>query len=154
MNWLNQLATRLGVMRIEVLLVTGLLGFLLAGVGLNLAGEAVAKKELFERAEAEMFMGEESDSALTAEQRLYDESLKESGSDVRRTDLPRKKLNFNTATEADLEALPDIGDLLANRLIRFRAFKGGKIRALEELLEVKGITQERFERLKLYLTVE
>ncbi len=154
MNWLNQLATRLGLMRIEVLLVTGLLGFLLVGVGLNLAGDVVARKELLERAEAEMFTGEESDSVLTAEQRLYDESLKESGNDMRRTDLLRKKLNFNTATEADLEALPDIGDLLANRLIRFRTFKGGKIRTLEELLEVKGITQERFERLKLYLTVE
>ncbi|MCX7750709.1 MAG: 5'-nucleotidase C-terminal domain-containing protein [Candidatus Bipolaricaulota bacterium] len=52
--------------------------------------------------------------------------------------VERKLLNINTASQKELETLPRIGPTLAQRIIEYREAKGG-FKALEELLEVKGI---------------
>jgi competence protein ComEA len=149
MKWLNQLSTRLGLLRAEVLVLSALMLFFLTGVALKLTSGYRERRELIEKAQAEFFVGTESDSLLAAEEQYYEKSL---------TDSPvakqAQKLNFNVATADELEALPEIGAVLADRLVRFRHYKGGKLRSLDELLEVKGITPERLSVLKAYLTVE
>jgi competence protein ComEA len=47
-------------------------------------------------------------------------------------------VNINTATQAELEALPDVGPVTAQAIIDFRA-ENGTFTAVEELLEVSGI---------------
>lgn len=150
MNWLNQLSTRLGLLRAEVLALCAATLFLLAGVAFKFFAGYSERSELIDKAQAELFVGAESDSALAAEERLYEQSLAGEEKALR----SGAKLNFNVATAEELEALPEIGALLADRLIRFRAYKGGKLRSLDELLEVKGITPERLSILKTYLTAE
>jgi competence protein ComEA len=149
MNWLNQLSTRLGLLRAEVAVLCCLLLFFLAGVALKLIAGYRERSELIEKAQAELFIGAESDSLLAAEEQRYEQSLAEF-----QKPEPTRKLNFNIATVEQLEALPEIGTVLADRLIRFRNYKGGRLRSLDELLEVKGITLERLSVLKAYLTVE
>lgn len=51
---------------------------------------------------------------------------------------PGAPLDLNTATEADLDALPGIGPVLAARIVAWRA-EHGRFTAVEELLEVSGI---------------
>ena len=56
-------------------------------------------------------------------------------------------LDLNRATADELEALPGIGAVLAQRVIAFRE-STGRFRTVEDLRGVKGIGAKKFERLK------
>ena len=62
-------------------------------------------------------------------------------------------LNLNTATPKQLEALPGIGPVLANRIVEFRAKKGGYKR-IEDLLAIPGVSEKKWKVLRQYLTVQ
>lgn len=61
-------------------------------------------------------------------------------------------LNLNTATPKQLEALPGIGPVLANRIVEFREKKGGYKR-IEELLAIPGVSEKKWKVLRQYLTL-
>jgi competence protein ComEA len=61
-------------------------------------------------------------------------------------------VNLNTATQAQLETLPGIGAASAKRIIEYRQKNGG-FRKVEELMNVKGIGEKSFLKLKQHLTV-
>ncbi len=61
-------------------------------------------------------------------------------------------INLNTATQAELEALPGIGPALAKAVLDERQRRGG-FRSVNELREVRGIGAKRFEDLKSQVTV-
>lgn len=61
-------------------------------------------------------------------------------------------LDLNQASAEDLETLPGIGAVLAQRVIAFRTSAGG-FRAVEDLRQVKGIGSKKFDRLKSLVTV-
>ena len=61
-------------------------------------------------------------------------------------------LNLNSATEAQLEALPGIGPATASRIIEYRK-KNGAFKKAEDLMNVKGIGEKSFLKLKPRLTV-
>lgn len=52
-------------------------------------------------------------------------------------------LNLNTATQAQLEELPGVGPSTAKAIIQYRE-KNGRFRAVEELLDVRGIGPSKF----------
>lgn len=57
-------------------------------------------------------------------------------------------VNINAASQEELESLPGIGPVLAQRIIEGRPY-----RAIEELLQVSGIGPASFEKLKALITV-
>lgn len=61
-------------------------------------------------------------------------------------------VNINTASAAQFEDLPGIGAKTAQRIIEFRE-KNGPFRKVEELMNVKGIGEKSFLKLKPYLSV-
>lgn len=61
-------------------------------------------------------------------------------------------LDLNQASAEELEALPGIGAVLAQRVIAFRTSTGG-FRAVEDLRAVKGIGAKKFNRIKSLVTV-
>ena len=61
-------------------------------------------------------------------------------------------LDLNRAKAVELEALPGIGAVLAQRVIAFRESLGG-FRKIEDLRDVKGIGAKKFDRLKSLVTV-
>lgn len=61
-------------------------------------------------------------------------------------------LNLNTATQAQLEELPGIGPVLATAVIDERDRRGG-FRSVNELRDVRGIGEKRFEDLRDQVTV-
>ena len=61
-------------------------------------------------------------------------------------------LNLNAATEAQLEALPGIGPSTATRIVEYRK-KNGAFKKVEELMNVKGIGEKSFLKLKGLITV-
>jgi comEA protein len=63
------------------------------------------------------------------------------------------KVNINTASAADLEALPRIGPKVAQRIVDFRT-QNGNFKKIEEIMKVKGIGEKLFNRIKDLITVE
>jgi competence protein ComEA len=61
-------------------------------------------------------------------------------------------LNLNSATEAQLEALPGIGPAMATRIVEYRK-KNGPFKKAEDLMNVKGIGEKSFVKLKALITV-
>ncbi len=64
-----------------------------------------------------------------------------------------KPIPINQADEELLITIPGIGPVLAKRIIEFRG-QHGRINAIEELDEVKGIGPAKLEKLKAHLTVD
>ncbi len=63
------------------------------------------------------------------------------------------RVNLNTATSEELTALPGIGDTIAARIVTYRK-KNGSFTKVEELMNVKGVGEKTFLRLRPHLFVE
>lgn len=61
-------------------------------------------------------------------------------------------VNINTATQEELESLPGVGPVTAQRIIEYRN-RVGTFRSVEELEKVKGIGPKKLEQLRRYVTV-
>ena len=61
-------------------------------------------------------------------------------------------VNINTASAGDLEALPGIGAKTAARIIEYRQ-KNGPFKKIEELMNVRGVGEKNFLKLKPQISV-
>ena len=61
-------------------------------------------------------------------------------------------VDVNTASVADLEAVPGIGKSLAARIVEFRE-KNGPFSRVDDLIKVRGVGEKSLERLRPHLTV-
>ncbi len=61
-------------------------------------------------------------------------------------------VNLNTATQADLERVPGIGPVLAQRIIAYRQ-RYGPFKTIYQLRLIQGIGQHTFDKIKPYVTV-
>jgi competence protein ComEA len=61
-------------------------------------------------------------------------------------------VNLNTATSSQIATLPGIGEKSAQRIIEYREKNGG-FKKVEELMNVKGIGEKSFLKLKPLVTV-
>lgn len=62
------------------------------------------------------------------------------------------KININTASAEELTALPGIGPSYAQRIVEHRE-KNGPFKKVEDLLNVRGIGEKTFEKIRDRLTV-
>jgi len=65
---------------------------------------------------------------------------------------PGEKVNLNTATQEQLQTLPGVGPAIAQRIIEHRN-KNGKFNRIEDILNIKGVGEKIFQRIKDRLTV-
>ena len=61
-------------------------------------------------------------------------------------------VNINTATQTELESLPGIGPSLALKIINYRK-DNGKFSSIEDIKNVSGIGESKFESLKEFIMV-
>jgi comEA protein len=61
-------------------------------------------------------------------------------------------ININTASAAELEALPGIGAKTAARIVEHR-LKNGPFKKIEELMNVRGVGEKNFLKLKPQISV-
>ncbi len=62
------------------------------------------------------------------------------------------RVKLNTATAAELEALPGVGPALAQRIAAYR--QGRRFSSVDDLLKVKGIGKAKLERLRPLVEVD
>src|ERR1700686_897232 len=65
---------------------------------------------------------------------------------------PAKPIDLNVATIKELEELPGVGKVTAQRILDARQ-KSGRFRRVEDLLSIRGISTKRLEILRPYVTV-
>ncbi len=63
------------------------------------------------------------------------------------------RVNINTATLADLDSLPGIGPVMAERIIEYRKTKGA-FNTPDDIKNVDGIGEKTFDKIKDYIVVE
>jgi competence protein ComEA len=66
--------------------------------------------------------------------------------------LNEKSINLNTAGISELVKLPGIGEKTAEKIIQLRSERG-KFKRLEELLDVRGIGEVKFNKIKKFLYI-
>ena len=68
------------------------------------------------------------------------------------TSKPTVQVNLNTATVADLQELPGVGAKVAARIVEYRQ-KQGPFKRIEELMNIQGIGEKSFLKLRPQITV-
>ena len=64
-----------------------------------------------------------------------------------------EKVNINTATQEELDTLPGIGPSIASKIIDSRE-QNGKFNSIEEIKEVSGIGDAKYEKIKDSITIK
>lgn len=63
-----------------------------------------------------------------------------------------QKVNINTATQAELETLPGIGENTAIKIITYRK-EQGKFKSIEDIKQVSGIGESKYKKMKDLITI-
>ncbi len=63
------------------------------------------------------------------------------------------KVNINTATQEELDTLPGIGPSIASKIIDYRE-QNGKFNSIEEIKEVSGIGDAKYQKIKDSITIK
>lgn len=69
------------------------------------------------------------------------------------TRQPENAVNINTASAEELQSLPQIGPQLAEKIIEHRR-RYGPFRRAEHLLIVDGMSERRFDEIRMMITVD
>ena len=65
---------------------------------------------------------------------------------------PIEKVNLNSATLEQLQTLPGVGPSLAKKILEHRT-KNGKFNKIEEIINVKGVGEKKFQKMRDRLVV-
>ena len=63
------------------------------------------------------------------------------------------KINLNTATITELDSLPGFGEVTAQKIIDYRE-ENSKFNSIEEIKNIKGIGEKKFNNVKEYICVQ
>ena len=111
---------------------------------LNLAREVFDGERIY-------FPTKEESTRLSVEERITGETAVKDKGTVQ--DTEERTVDLNTATVAELMTLPGIGQSRAESIVEYR-MKVGRFRETEEIMNISGIGEAMFERIKERITTE
>lgn len=94
---------------------------------------------------------EEKESTIIVESNIDSGTVGQSN-EIKSNNNKKLKININTATKTDLETLPGIGESTALKIIEYRKEKG-KLKLIEDIKQVNGIGENKFNKIKELITV-
>jgi competence protein ComEA len=161
---------RLGLTRAEISLIAMLIGFLILGGILKNYRSAEKDAVLLKNMREARLQEAEVDSlirlAAIEERDLPEVIVEEAASEKEHAarqnaggrQMPKKSFSgtvaFNRAGKSQLQQVPGIGPVMADRLLAFRAAHGGRVSEFGAFLSVKGIGQKKLEILKKHFTLD
>lgn len=96
--------------------------------------------------------GDETSKYITSSSRVVDSQENERTENSSGKAI-KGKVNINTASQTELETLPGIGPATSSKIISYRE-ENGKFESIEELKEVSGIGDSKFENIKEFICVK
>lgn len=114
------------------------IGLLLIGVSMLVGGVVLNKKE-------EAGLRNLKDSAIEVSEEVP-------AVEIENDEIPKGKLNINSASFEELVKVPGIGPKTASLILERRQRE--KFRSVEELKEIKGIGDKKLQKLKEYVEVK
>lgn len=118
-----------------------------------LAGRASAPYRIAAATERPAQQTEQTEEKTQSPEETAENEAAQSSEAAQGQDVPTEKVNLNTADADTLQTLPGIGAVLAERIIAYREVSGG-FATPEQLMEVSGIGEQKFEGLREFITVE
>jgi competence ComEA-like helix-hairpin-helix protein len=141
---LKRIADRLLLTKTERNVILFLAITLLAGAGIRLYQTAFSSAPQFDYSA--------SDSTFAALSAVPEDSIaniNNKGFPVEKSD----KLNINTATKEQLMDLPGVGEVTADRIIKYRS-ETGRFAAIGDLRAIKGMSKKKIEHIKSLITTQ
>lgn len=97
---------------------------------------------------------------ISDEEKIYIPKIGEDISDIENLNVHQDssknndqgKVNINTATKGELENLPGIGPVIADRIIEYR--QNHKFSSIDDIKKVSGIGDKKFESIKDFIVVK
>lgn len=90
---------------------------------------------------------------IEEEKNMNEEDLVSQEAGAEKIKETNKKININTATQSELETLPGIGNSTALKIIAYRN-ENGKFNSIDDIMNVKGIGNSKFENIKEFIYVK
>lgn len=84
---------------------------------------------------------------------IFNNNLEASEQNSEQNQNASSKININTATLQELDTLPSIGEVLANNIITYRN-DTSKFNNISDIMNVDGIGEKTYEKLKDFISVD
>jgi comEA protein len=157
----KKISVKIGFTETEIKVLLFLLGIFLAGfsyITFIKASDPSYKEFDYSKEESSLLKAESGDS-------LNEPAIMEGKDTVRNQVLELKdrsykvtskkapnenSINLNTASKEQLMKIPGIGEKTADNIFAYRE-KNGKFKSLEEIMNVKGIGESKYNKFKKYL---
>ncbi len=169
MKYLEKISKRIGFTGTETSIILFIIFACLIGITINLIKNAKNDESFLEfsyKQDDSLFNAASGDPGIqdsvndlerkkiASQHELLDftkEKLQERN--VKKKSSVQKVININTANKEELTQLPGFGEKTAAAVIDYR-LKHGKLKNIEELLNIKGIGKKKIEKIKSLVTIE
>ncbi|HAB54137.1 MAG: hypothetical protein A2315_03080 [Ignavibacteria bacterium RIFOXYB2_FULL_35_12] len=162
MNFFQKVSEKIGLTQTELKVNAFLIAVLIIGLivkSLNWKNDDPINNNFDYSATDSIFYSIKIPQTGIIENKAFDSNLESSdfnksnfNVNKKRQELAEKSVNLNEASIEQLSMLPGIGIKTAERILAYRKASGG-FSSIDELLEVKGIGESKFDKIKKYIIV-
>lgn len=162
MKFYQKLSEKIGFTQTELKIVTFLIAVLLVGLVVKLfnwENDDPVKNNFDYTAIDSIFYSANILKAELLENKSFDSNQESSdfnksdfNTNIKKQTLAERSVDLNTASLNQLAMLPGIGIKTAEKILAYRKASGGFSR-IDELLEVKGIGDSKFDKIKKYIFI-